>query len=77
MNDLDADFLFISMTNQQPFLQRISEEETLKHKKIVLYNLTEPISFGAAQSFLITCLRRGIHPKNVFFHSTKDRKSVV
>lgn len=70
MNDLDADFLFISMTNQQPFLQRISEEETLKHKKIVLYNLTEPISFGAAQSFLITCLRRGIHSKNVFFHST-------
>lgn len=69
-NDLDADFLFISITEQTEFFKRISIEERLKNKKIILYNFTEPISFGAARLFLSQCTNLGIDSKNILFHST-------
>lgn len=69
-NDLDADFLFISLTEQTEFFKRISIEERLKNKKIILYNFTEPISFGAARLFLSQCTNLGIDSKNILFHST-------
>jgi len=68
--DSEADFLFISLTNYEPFFERLKTESSFVNKKIVLYNLTEPISFGAAKSFLEKCIRFGINSKNVLFHST-------
>lgn len=68
--DVNADFLFISLTNQSSFFKRLNEDDTIKFKKIVLYNLTEPISFSAAKEFCISCMKLGVDSKNVLFHST-------
>ncbi len=69
-NDIDADFLFVSITNQLPFFQRITVNKNLLNKKIILYNFTEPISFGGAKAFYQNCLKNGILSRNIFFHST-------
>ena len=69
-DDTLADFLFISITSYKSFFDRINVEPVLKTKKIVFYNLTEPISIGSAQFFLKACKESGISSKNIFFHST-------
>ncbi len=64
-----ADFLFISLTNQTDFFIDLERNDFLD-KKVVLYNLTEPIAFGSAKSFLERCIKLGLDKKNIFFHST-------
>lgn len=68
--DLDADFLYVSVTGYKNFFLRISEQPSLKKKKIIFYNFTEPISLGSAQFFLKACIQSGVSSKNIFFHST-------
>lgn len=69
-DDTNADFLFISVTNQTPFFNRLASNKELSLKKIILYNLTEPISFSSAKQFLFKCTKLGIDSKNILFHST-------
>lgn len=68
-NPQSADFLFISLTNQTDFFIDLDRND-FSNKKIVLYNLTEPVSLGSAKSFLERCISFGIDKKNVLFHST-------
>ena len=50
--DIDADFIFVSLTGLTPYYESLKVNTQLRDKKIVLYNLTEPISFGGAKQML-------------------------
>ncbi len=68
--DVDADFIFVSLTGLTPYYESLKVNTQLRDKKIVLYNLTEPISFGGAKQMLQKSINYGIDSNNIFFHST-------
>lgn len=68
--DVDADFIFVSISGLVPYYESLKVNTQLRDKKIVLYNLTEPISFCGAKDVLQNSMKYGIDSKNILFHST-------
>lgn len=63
----EADFLFIPQSNTTDL---IKDKDIILGKKIIYFNLTEPISFNSAKSFLSMCVELGVNTKDVLFHCT-------
>jgi hypothetical protein len=69
-SDIEADFLFVGVSEHNKFLSLCKNNSTLLTKKIVYYNFTEPISFGNAKDFINRYKKLGGDSKNILLHST-------
>ena len=67
-NSNEADFLFVPQQSTDKFFNDTIDNKA--NKKIVYFNLTEPISFNSAKWFLERCIQFGIDSKDVLFHCT-------
>lgn len=66
-NSNEADFLFVPQSDTNAIVR---DRDNIIGKKIVYFNLTEPISFNSAKTFLNMCIELGINGKDVLFHCT-------
>ena len=66
-NSNEADFLFVPQSDTNAVIR---DKDNIIGKKIIYFNLTEPISFNSAKTFLKICIELGVNSKDVLFHCT-------